>query len=442
MTVRAFFYLVIFLPLWFRPHAADANSVPATDDATTQFCASFADGFLHCLYRAAAIDPLTKQEDAVARSALVRRQRELHTWFRAHGNSVSPATCVTRADRENYRQFRALMGHKRFLALPYRWRLEFIGDVTEYLDVVRRSFAPALQATVWPRHDGASSSDNATRDVLIHRLQRPVSFELRFFNREQYKSVGAYYVPESTTIFVNLDVFTESPAELIDAVEHELWHHLLPPPGDDRLGDNWWWEGFTEAIAERWSDALQPVVAPKRWSPSRSVEYPVETAFASCYLGLAPTATVSYLSGVLSRAEFADSLRGHAAGNGDAGDLSMLLADIYARAPEMGSEKQAKIEQILTDWGWKEDDGARVRIGRMVAGGTLSDAAMTAAFRDDQQLFLDVVQALTIVQMQELQIKVSSATIMATLDLPPSLRENLKRVLTYVRDPRDQLANR
>ena len=402
----------------------------AGDDEAHQFCQVTHARVMALLYDAACIDPATRGEDRPRRQALVARQKELNAWFSARGRRVSQADCATPEDQANFQDLRHVLANAGLLQLPLRERLEALDRMDAYLLALDRGFAGSLAAL---GIDLADPGDPLTAH-LLGRLRIPLSFEARFFGRDESSRIGSMYFPPSNLVLLNLDILCEAPEELTDSLEHELWHHLLPIPPGKGFADNLWWEGFNEAISETWAAALrQGEGAGREWS--RTVEYPVDTALACLFLGTDRAGALRYVAGV-------DSAETLAAGLAIRGPLGERLAGIIRDPAALDDARRERIEQLLHDWRWKEDDGSRIRIARLMANGRLDRSAVETAFVQRRKFLMDTIQALAVVSLQDIAADRAAHEAAGSLPLPPHLRRNVKAVFDYCREPYYQMSNR
>ncbi len=421
----------------------------AFDDAAVVFASGVSREMITLLYRAAEIDPLTKKENRVARDATLKRQRELDRWLADNGGEVTLDDTTPRSDRENYRAYRQLMAGRDFLALSYRRRLRFIRETQAYLNQFTEHFPASVAAVLSPGRDGTILRPLADPchglSGVTTRLLQPLRFRLRHFNRDGYHTTAAVYVADHHAILVNMNALLASPIVFWDTVEHEIWHHLLPPPGIRNLLENIWWEGFNEVVAELWAAHFAARIGSKRMrrAMSGTVQYPVQSALATlCFAG-SPDATLAYMRGCLSRAAFADTLARHNLDQGRAAvrelrprerlmrELSRVLRD----ASRIEEDDISRIEGLLAGWGWTEDDGGRISISRFLTDDQLSVEAFAEAYAAEPVFLMDIIRAKTLVELQSIAHALPLNTIAAGLDVTPLLKRNLKRILRYAADP-------
>ena len=160
----------------------------------------------------------------------------------------------------------------------------------------------------------------------------------------------------------------EHPEKLIDALDHELWHHLLIHPGPKEWCENLWWEGATEFLAEEWRHQLGR--ADKRFAlADGDVDYPVQTALVAAHYGKDPKGLVRFLV------------------KGGSHELSLDAASLQARLPV--------VRERLRGWGWREDDGEPLRLSGLVqAEGDFPEVGMVKMIRSERILFRDFMRAL------------------------------------------------
>jgi len=254
----------------------------------------------------------------------------------------------------------------------------------------------------------------------VPQLRLRVAFQTRFFGHRGGGTIAALYVPATRTIYLNLNRLANAglPA-FIDTVEHELWHHLVPViPGGSR---NVWWEGFNEALTESWRARLETAAGGLKALNDESVEYPVQTAFASLLLASDRARVLAYLT---------------AADSGVPG-VSASALPLLAAAERVTASEERRIAAILTDWGWKEDDGSRVSVSYLLRDRALDPEVVGREFRTNRRFLRAFTDALTVAAIQDFR-RESGGSADRVADQPglaPPLRRNLRRVLDYVGTP-------
>ena len=379
------------------------------------------------LSEAAQIDPTTGLERKETRKILMSRQRELQEWFRGMGQAVSLADCKTPQDKANYREFRDTMASYEFVRLKLRDRQRFIKRVDGYLATLAGDFERSLA-----RFLGVQSTEDPLWLALGKHLQ-PVTLKPRFFGHGRYTGTAAVYYPPERTIYMNLNMAVETPDDFIDSLEHELWHHLMPLVTATTLHENLWWEGFTEAAAEQWA-ASRPGQERGRGA---SVEYPVQVAFVSLFLGLDRRLTLEHAYGLKTRAEFLSAF----AAKPDQPALRQALVRALGGGMSVDTARKAELEKMLRHWGWKEDDGGAFMLDVWLEEKNFSESKIRRAFRWDKQLLMDIIQAQTVANLRAIKA-VGGDRVGQALPLAKSLSENLRRVMKYVDNPYHQYANR
>ncbi len=372
------------------------------------------------LCEAGAIDAVTQRENRPARLAQQRRQRELDLWFDRHNRNVSLEDCRTPEDRANYRDFPWVMANVDFLKLPYRQRLRYLERIATWFAHAQDRFGISL--------DRLTGDDPWLRQALAARAQQVPVFRARYFGRQALTAHGAVYLPEQQVILVNLNLLAQWPEEFIDSFEHELWHHLLPITDTAHISRQPWTEGFVEAVSELWSEELRAaevLLHPRELT----VEYPLQSAWASLCLGMDAQATLRHLAGLDDRAAFASRLAASPT------PLGPSLALQVEQSDAIPPSRLARLNRLLNQWGWKEDDGSPMDITRYVARDRLDAAAIDREFLEDKPFVLDLVRAMTVTSLQDLQQQVPADRIQQSVHLPTHLADNLARVLAYARDP-------
>jgi hypothetical protein len=167
--------------------------------------------------------------------------------------------------------------------------------------------------------------------------------------------------------------------------------------------------------------------------PSDSIEYPVQTAFASLFLDVDRRLTLEFLAAVIDAGQFRDALADS--------ELGTALVELM-QEPHFARDGQKRVTDMLSDWGWKEDDGSLIDISRFVDGERLERRAMSGAFLYDKEMFVDLVQAITVCKLQDLRERLPPSRILHGLSLPDHLRKNVADILDYVDFPYHQHGKR
>ena len=405
----------------FTVAAAVADSATFASNVRTQMAA--------ILYLAGAIEPATEKEDRESRREQRQRHKELAAWFDSKNRDISLRNCTSEQDKANYGIFRTAMANKEFLALKFKRRRRFIGKINDHFAAFETHFDDALSALVTPPAAGSA----ALEAHFAERLQIPVQLSLRYFGRTNSTTLAAMYHPRSHNIYLNLNYMISYPAQFIDSLEHELWHHLLPIVDRENVVDNIWWEGFNEATCELWTAALYDRIERPAVGPSDSIEYPVQTAFASLFLDVDRRRTLEFLAAAIDAGQFRDALADN--------ELGTALVELM-QEPHFARDGQKRVTDMLSDWGWKEDDGSLIDISKYVDGDHLERRAMSGAFLYDKEMFVDLIQAITVCKLQDLRKRVPPSRILHGLSLPDHLRKNVADILEYVDFPYHQHGKR
>ena len=407
--------------------------------AAAEFAARAGKAVRQVFFDASCIDPRTGLEERERRRQLRKRQRELSKWLNARGRNVRWQDCVTPTDRRNYREYPGHMANARLLALPYGKRRALVREVDAYFADFARLFAKSLEGVVG---NGVASSGPNLRRCLATQLAQHLTVTCRFLNRTGGSVTAALYLPESSELILNLNRMAEDPAEFIDTFEHELWHHLLPFVGPGRVGHNVWWEGFNEAVTEMWAASLNRLRERGEKQADGGVEYPVQVALASLFLGVHRAGTLEWLAAGGECAELDAHLTERAVDAEPRGRLRSVLAARHPLGYAVSPEEQRRVEAVLTQWRWKEDDGSRISIAHLLVRERLDAPAIDDAFRVNRRFLKHVIDALTLVRLQDLREECPVDEILSEADLPALLASNLERVLRYVRDPVSPLPGR
>ena len=405
----------------FTVAAAVADSATFTSNVRTQMAA--------ILYHAGAIEPATQKEDRESRREQRQRHKELTAWFDSKNRDVSLRNCTSDQDKANYRIFRTAMANKEFLALKFSRRRRFAGKINDHFAAFETHFDDALSALVKPSAAGSA----ALEAHFSERLQIPVQLSLRYFGRTNSTTFAATYHPRSHNIYMNLNYMISYPAQFVDSLEHELWHHLLPIVDRENVVDNIWWEGFNESTCELWSTALYDRIERPAVRPSDSIEYPVQTAFASLFFDVDQRRTLEFLAATIDIGQFREALADS--------ELGTALVELM-QEPHFARDGQKRVTDMLSNWGWKEDDGSLIDISKYVDGDRLKRRTMAAAFLYDKEMFVDLIQAITVCKLQDLRKRVPPSQILHGLSLPDHLRKNVADILEYVEFPYHQHGKR
>ena len=465
-----FFFLLFFLSLVVYPEST-IPSVQELDTSARQFAKDLARRMCKLLYQAGSIDQNTSKEILEQKKYIISRQRELNSWLNNKGREVRFEDCKSKIDQQNYKEFFKIMATKEFLQLSYGERVRFISIIETYLKKFSDNFSTSLETMLysmdWPDKDRYIGLANH----LIQRLQKDIDLQVAYFNKEERISMGAVYVPNMSTIYFNLNSIIQSPSEFIDAFEHELWHHLLPPNGVNFIHENLWSEGFTEAISEIWSDHFYKTV-PRRFPVKQreSIQYPVQTAFASIYLGLNRSLTMVYLARGFTWDDFIRKFsidvvmsqqnkkttklkikNGNSSIDSEfelvkkdytpvaetvANEIRTLMTFFFHHSTFVDEKRKDEIEKLLRNWGWKEDNHQPVNISRYLNNGNLEKDRLKTAFIREKEFLLDFIRAITIINLRKIkELNLNSHAIIQHLNLPKHVKDNLIKVLPNVHNP-------
>jgi hypothetical protein len=356
-----------------------------------------------------------EQTDEATHKERLARQREISSWFHDHGRRIpTDAECRAEEDRRNARDFHALMSNFQLLALPKRERLKAEAALQAYANAVSTHGETALRSLFAP-----------LPPELMSRWQKPPAVKAAFLGGIVRYAPAAIYVTSSQTVYLDFNQAID-PAAFADCFEHELWHHLVPSVQPPAVADNLFWEGFNEALSELWANELRTRMAGKAIADG-PVRYPVQTAIASLCFAADRKATLGWLLGKQSREEFARSLAPQLPG----------LAAQFTAYPAMPPERKKRIEAILADWNWHEDDGSPPLIDTFLQSNAMSPERIQTAFRLNRRYLEAFIDAQAVVWLQE-TVSVDSRKKLVQIgrsQLPDTLATNLRRTLNYVRNP-------
>jgi hypothetical protein len=329
---------------------------------------------------------------------------------------------------------RRLLGSGELLDLPAFRRRRVCRDMQTYADAIAEHFASALQGTMHGAGQGGGLA--GVTECLRRQLERAPALQQRFFGHAA--RVLALYLPDRQRIYLNPDAFVRDPARGIDLFEHELCHHLLPGVDANNPADNLWFEGFNEAVSEWLADHLHRLAdLPDRLS-SRSVAYPVQSAFASLLLAADRRAAIAFMTNQATVDDVAALLRQQTE---LPSGLRPRLADALEQALWVTPGEREDIEALLRAWGWKGQDDQPPSIQRLLhPDGTFSAEALAAEFRQNRPFYTDTVDALTVVSLRQFRAESAGLPrLLADGALPRALADNLRRVDRYLRDPAQPL---
>ena len=415
---------------------APAIKTPAQNIPSQDFAADVAHQTIQLVRTTACIDA-TGNENTAKRSPLLKRQKELDAWLDSHGRVVNWADCKTEQDKTNYREFKDVMAGHRLLALPLKERRKRVNQVVTYFTTFKSLFPGAVEAVLSGR--GQAPITPAVRKTTSTQLDTPIRIQKYFFGRGPQSMIASVYLPDRNAMVLNLDFLAENPEEFFDAFEHELWHHIIPVPEELKIAGNIWWEGIDELLSESFAYELEirSNTLPDDLA-DRSIEYPIQTALMSLLLSANRTATLEFATNSISQTQVAQKLRSSQIAK--SANLGNVLSDAY----HVTAAKKKRLERILTKWGWKEDDGEPVNIAYLLdENKKLSAEIINREFQSNRRFLMDVIQAVTVVAIQDLQCEFNDQELAdIAKPLPPHLQRNLKRVLEYCHDPYYQLSQR
>ena len=416
--------------------------------AAEAFAEKISQNISNLLYVAGAIEPCTKLELSHERKIIIDKQKKLRQWLREKGGEIDISRCRSEIDKKNYLDFQSIMANRQFIELPYFSRIQFIQSIENYFANLKYKIADSLTLTLVETKNLQTPLATKVLDRIQLRLDHDIDFRIRYYNKDPDFETGALYYPDQNRIDLNLNLMIDSPTEFANSFEHEFWHHLVSPQLQGLESGNFWIEGFTECISEIWSGHLN--YKKTKSSPSHgTIYYPVQTAFASLYLGVSRNLTISYLLAIIDQDEFLNrfvtskvpnhenenlTLKNAEASNHSDPSFRKILASLFRNSTNITASRQAKIEKILDSWGWREDDGSDVKINRFVRDGKLDGQSLSRSFFSEKQFATDVIRALTIANLYILFDKFPDRSIYQNLPLPDHLIKNIYRISKYVNE--------
>lgn len=410
------------------PTAAPAAPTPSLVPAAGEF-AAFWQGKMHLLLcEAGMLEAQTLGERGAEKVALMRRQGELEAWFARQQRAVGEGQLQTEQDKQNYRDFRTVMANAEFLKLEVDERRQYVTRVDAHEAAFARYFGASLEEFT----AGGGAEDTArVRGFLAQRLAQHVGVGMRYFGRGAETTIAAVYLPLTRSVYVNVNFMAAKERPFIGAVEHELWHHLVPTATPATVAQNLQWEGFNEALAKHWAAYFYAHLPADYKLREQQVSYPLQVAYTSLFLGSERLLTLSYLTGQRSEADF---LAAFAAGGPP---WRATVAAQWRERLRVDAAHSQRLAALLSAWGWKEDDGAPLKLDAVLENGQLVPAKLTALFTSNRQLLNDLGDAQCVLWLQDLQAQYpAQAYPRSALDLPPNLWQNFTDVYEYSRHPR------
>jgi hypothetical protein len=158
-----------------------------------------------------------------------------------------------------------------------------------------------------------------------------------------------------------------------------------------------------------------------------TVRYPVQTAISSLCFAADRKATLGWLLGKQSREEFVQSLAPQVPG----------LAALFTASAAMPPRRKTRIEAVLADWNWHEDDGSPPRIDTFLDGNVIAAMRIRTAFRLNRRYLDAFIDAQAVVRLQDIVKGAGKDRLLklARERLPDTLVANLQRTLNYIRNP-------
>jgi|SaaInlLV_10m_DNA_2_1039722.scaffolds.fasta_scaffold07268_2 hypothetical protein len=439
-----------------------ANSAAPIDDErlllrSRQFASDLAREVRSMLFAATAIDPVSWRDNTKALKSMRRRHREIHAWLTEKGSRVSWTDCSTERDRMNFRAYPNAMSNRVLLGRSRQARLRYVRTTERYLLGLTQSMGPGLVRLLstrsqTPRGQPTATDDGSRRQMLaawlMSRLTAPLHVESRFLNRDKSGSVCALYVPDLQTMFIDMDQAATAPHILADSLEHELWHHMLPPLRTDPVRELLR-EGFTEMIAEIWGSESRRAEPTRRPQSPGGVEYPFETAVTSLLWATAPYLMLEYMMGMKDTEEVAAQLRPALGKNGPSNRAEYLpnaqssaLADGLHELTTVPERNRLMVEQLLTGWGWREDDRSRISIGFLLNADKIAPAVLEHERVNNGLFARDIARAFAVCFLRNTMNTCSPHPLDVSPCLPEHVADNLRRALKSAAKPATPFAQR
>ena len=438
--VKLFIMALLFIPI---------SQAKNFQHSAEIFADNLSQNITNLLHVAGAIDPITKLELRQKRRVILDQQEKLQQWLRRKGGEIDISNCHSKIDKKNYLDFHNTMANRQFIRLPYFDRIQFIQSIEDYFIDLKAQIYDSLTLTLVEKEKFHTRLASQILDRIQLRLNHDIEFKIRYYNRDPDFEPGALYYPDHSRIDLNLNVLIESKGEFINSFEHELWHHLISPQFQGLESGNFWIEGFTECVSEIWGGFLRDKTS-RRFHSSGTIYYPVQTAFASLFLGISRSLTISYLLAIIDQDEFLNRLvtsdftkqvnenfppkKSMEESLNENKKFIEILISILQNSKKMTENKQAKIERLLNDWGWREDDGSNLRINRFIKDGRFDNQLVTRSFFLEKQFITDIIRALTIVNLSNLFHKFPDQSIYKNLQLPTHLIEHIHKISRYVKE--------
>lgn len=421
--------------------AGDAPGEPTGEqfrDLTARWATHTAAQLRELVVDACSLDPADLSDNREKRRLRRAQQKRMQAWFNERRHDVRWDDCVTDEDRDNFLDFRTVMASRDITALPLRERRRIAEQAAAYADALAERLPETVAAVI--DRSGVEARPHLYR-LLIERFSQPLPLHPYFFNRTGVAGAIAAYLPDRSEMYLDLNLLAADPQAFYAAFEHEMWHHLMPVGHDGDVHSCPWYEGIIEMLSRLWGAELRRRSGRVLPRQCRAVAYPVQTALMTLAFAANPDALLMAASGMRPLEEAFQEHRDRQ----HRGGPSAALTALFAASGTVSADELSQTEALLSRWGWREQGGAPIRLGRLAKDERFDEQAVNQAYRNNRRLLLEFIQALSVVRLRTLVDETGEAplrALAANRGIPPVLQQNMRHVLDYIADPFYQLALR
>ncbi|MCH2174270.1 MAG: hypothetical protein MK193_00920 [Lentisphaeria bacterium] len=234
--------------------------------------------------------------------------------------------------------------------------------------------------------------DDASIPEFINLDQR-INFKFRLAPPFQ-KGQGASYYPSTQTIELNLHDKKLKPLGLLDSYIHEAYH-AIKPASLKQLDQVWWFEGETEYKTEQ---VMQRLDFKRSWD---DVQYPVLTVYYALKI-----------------------------------EEPNLVNRLIPNEQALSSKEQKKIEELLTNWGWKEDNGSRISLDRYLLDGHWRADKLYEMYTKDSDFFMELFRARILVAFHFHELNYEDLNKSSLEAVGVNLQGLIRHVVSYANEPK------
>ncbi|MCJ8328630.1 MAG: hypothetical protein HRT89_10870 [Lentisphaeria bacterium] len=384
-----------------------------TSASAADFSDSIYAALLNELYRQAAIDPVTGLELKDERRRMQRQHEKLALWYKKKNDFISSKNCRSPECKKIWTSYKKEMANEKLLYVSAKKRLKFCKEIAAHYKLVNKTFDASIKNL---------TNDAEVRKLFKKRLKQTLHFRFRYFQRSQTSQTAAVYFPALQVIAINLDIAYKNTGNFIDSFAHEFWHHLLPV-SESRLAESFFIEGQTELLADEWNNSFKGV------KPG-TIEYPLQTAWVSLLYSIEKEKYLRYLCSIipkktLANIEYKDGFSNH-------------VISVFKNSQLCPPKKKQRLEELLANWGWKEDDKSPLKLDVHLEKGLFSKEKMLRLFKRKRQLYMDLANAIAVINLQDLHAKFTKDEILERLKVNNGLKANMSKLLDYCKNPKKE----